>query len=497
MQAMTQCRDGISLAPEEAARVSGVARRISFMAAILAVASFIAGSTGTSYAHAPNPNAVTLLDTIVVSNYGGGFAGTVATYLAGSRRNGRPHLRVTGTNTGLGNSSGAAHVSVSSADGHIAVAVPIDNFGGVDFKGDISGCGPFGAGTLFGTGMVEIYSPGANGNSSPENIICSPNVAFGAPNVTGIDFPQGVAFESPFDGIHPGHDILAVANNFPVVIGPDFPLGICAPPPAGGNMGLGTVTEYDITALGPGPISNVVPFNNSPVSAINPFTGAGPAPQNATIGGCLTLMLGPEEVAFDASGVLFVVNNLGSLTAASAAAPRFVTAYAPGASGDSFPLAVIGLLGPFPGCTTCPPAGILLQPVGITAASAPSFLSDEIFVTDQGDNSIKVFDPFVNFDPFTFFFQGQLIATIQGGPTRLSSPEGVTLANDDTLYVVNQTNNSVSMFADIDSIVAGGGGAVHPTLILQGRGVQLLQPVGVAVKNQFTPSSTETISARR
>jgi hypothetical protein len=479
-------------------------RRLSVIAAMLAAVSFVA-AVGTSFAGSKNKrntSDIGLLDTVVISNYGAAFSGSVSTYVKGSGQKAAPHLQVKGTNTGLGNSSGAAHDSVQSVDGHIAVAVPIDNFGGVDFKGDISGCGPFGAGTLFGTGMVEIYSPGATGNSSPENIICSPNVAFGAPNITGIDFPGGVAFESPFDGFNSGHEILAVANNFPVVVGPDFPEAFCAPPPAGAGMSLGTVTEYDISSLGPGPINNVVPFNNSPVSAINPFTGAGPAPQNATIGGCLTFLLGPEALTFDEFGDLFVVNNLGSLTAASAAAPRFVTIYAGGAAGDAFPfLGVIGLLPPFDGCVGCPPLGIFKQPVGITVASAPDFIDSVMYVSDTGDNSIKVFKPFTNPNPDDFFNQGTLIATIQGGQTKLSSPMGVAFANDDVLYVVNQTNNSLEMFTDIDGIPTDPTGVsppvdnIHPTLIVAGKPVKLNQPVGVAVFPQFTPSSTETVSA--
>ena len=470
-------------------------RRLSVIAAALAAVSFVVGMAGTSFA-GKDPTGVGLFDTVVVSTYGASFSGSVLTYLQGSKKNAAPALRVNGTNTGLSASSGAAHDSVQSVDGHIAVAVPIDNFGGVDFKGDISQCGPFGAGTLFGTGMVEIYSPGANGNSSPENIICSPNVAFGAPNITGIDFPGGVAFEDPFDGVNPGREILAVANNFPLVTGPDnIPGTICAV----AGFGAGTVTEYDISTLGPGPVNNVLPFNNSPVSALNPFTLA-PFTANATIGGCLTTMLGPEALTFDEFGDLFVVNNLGSLSPASAAAPRFVTIYPDGASGDAFPnLGVIGLLPPFGGCVGCPPAGILQQPVGIAVDSQSGFEESVMFVTDTGDNSIKVFAPFTNFNPSTFFNQGTLLATIKGGQTKLSSPMGVAFAND-TLYVVNQTKNSLLMFQDIDSIPVDFTGVnppvdnIRPTLILGGKRAKLQEPVGVAVFPQFTPSSTETVS---
>jgi len=328
---MAQGRDGISLAPKRTLKFARVARRLAILAATLAIVSFVVGDAGNSYAGSKQKKGdPPTQDTLVISNFGALFDGSVATFPAGSKKNAKPSLQITGTNTGLGSATVSALDAVSTADGHIAVAVPIIDFGGVDPFGDISGCGPFAgapAGTAFGTGMVEIYSPGANGNSAPENIICSPGFATGAPDKTGIFFPGGVAFEDPFDGVHPGHDIVAVANNFPIVIGPDAGEAICAPPPVGGGAALGTVTEYDITNLGPGPISNVVPFNKSEVVAINPLSMTNPAVQpylqNATIGGCLSLMLGPEALTFDESGTLFVVNNLGSLAAASAAAPRF------------------------------------------------------------------------------------------------------------------------------------------------------------------------------
>ena len=507
MQAMTQHRDGISLAPEEAAGVSGVASRFSVMAAILAIASLIAGSAGTSYAHKKNPSDIVTLDTVVVTNYGAAFSGSVSTYLAGSGKKARPNLQVKGTNTGLGNSSGAAHDSVSSADGHIAVAVPFDNFGGVDFGGDISGCGPFGVANLFGPGMVEIYSPGATGNSKPENIICSPFFAeaFKAgvttTNVTGIFAPQGVAFESPFDGVHPGMDVLAVGNLFPLFTQDS---AICA------GLGLsptslGSITEYDVAGLppftgSPASVNNIPPLNNSPAAALNVLTAPNVAyTQNATIAGCFSSLAGPEALAFDESGHLFVVNNVGLLVdptppGATGHIPRFLSVFRPDAFGDVLPQAIIGVLPPFTGCTTCPPAGFLLSPVGVTVESAANFANDVAFVTDQSNNSIQVIRPFRNFNPAAFIFQGQLIATIQGGATHLKSPEGVALGlhvDNNTLYVVNQMTNTLEMFTDIDATVAGGGGNVPPTLILSNKQNKLLQPVGVA-EPEFTPSASET-----
>jgi len=516
---MTQGRNGISLAPGGTRMLMGVAR-LSVVAAVFAIVALVAGSARTSYAGG-------LKDTVNVTNNGALFAGSMVTFPAGSGTHGHltPKFIVKGTNTLLGASGGPTLDAVGSLDHHIAVAVPVDFFGlSAAAFGAPVGCGPFGlpaTGPLFGTGFVEIFSPTATGNSAPEEAICSPDFAIGAdgaglapgfPNTTGVFYPQGVAYESPFDGITPpGHQILAVANLFPVVLGPDSPLAACAPASPGGPPGtsLGTITEYDTTTFAPG-LNNVPPLNNSPVLALNPLPTGGipPVPppgviyeQNATIGGCLSLLAGPIGLSFDQFGFLFAVNNAGKLSALQAAAPRFVTVYAPGAFGDAFPKAAIGV----PGTDT---AGAFKQPISVavvtgtlplTCDGAPGtpgcFPDDVIFVTDLGDNSIKIYAPFTDFSFSTFFFQGTLLGTIHGGATKLKAPEGITIsADNDTLYVANNTADSISEFTDITSIE--GGGNIAPTVIIQSSKSKLNLPVGVALPG-FTPTPmpTETTSA--
>jgi len=356
--------------------------------------------------------------------------------------------------------------------------MPIDFF-------DLTGCGPFGLPSnapAYGTGLVEIFSWGANGNSAAENVICSPNYAFGAPNTTGVFYPQGVAFESPFDGVNPpGHDVVAVANQFPVIIGPDSGVAACAD----GGTSLGTITEYDRSTLAPG-LDNDPPLNNNPVDALNPFSLAFYV-QNATLGGCLSLLAGPANVAFDYTGFLFVVNNAGALAAALAAAPRYVTVYPPGAAGDVFPTTLIGNCGA--SCASSPTAGSLVQPIAAAVESGPisgetGFPEDLLFVTDYSDNSIKIFDPFTNFDAGNFFFDGEQVGSISGGATKLDVPEGIAIdPDDDAVYVVNTGNNSLEMFTDVPS----SGGNIPPTLIVSGPHAKMNLPVGVALP-AFTPT---------
>jgi hypothetical protein len=512
---MTQGREANSLAPGGARRLTGIARRLSVVAAMFVIVALVALTASTSRAKG-------LKDTVTVSNAGALFSGSIVQFTAGTGNHGHlaPKFVIRGSNTLLGASGGPTLDAVGSLDHHVAVAVPIDFFGlSAAAFGAPVGCGPFGlpaTGPLFGTGFVEIFSPTATGNSAPENAICSPDFAIGEdgaglapgfPNTTGIFYPQGVAYESPFDGITPsGHQILAVANLFPVVLGPDSPLAACAPTPPSTTPGtsLGTITEYDTTTFAPG-LNNVPPINNSPVLALNPLPTGGipPVPppgviyeQNATIGGCLSLLAGPIGLSFDQFGFLFVVNNAGRLSAAQAAAPRFVTVYHPGAFGDSFPNAAIGV----PGTDT---AGAFSQPISVAVVTGPlpltctgapgtpgCFPDDVIFVTDLGDNSIKIYSPFTDFSFSTFFFQGTLLGTIHGGATKLKAPEGIAIsADNDTLYVVNNTADSLSEFTDITSIESGGN--VPPTLIVQNRHAKMNLPVGVAL-GAFTPSPTPT-----
>ena len=581
---MTQGRDGISMAPKKAPWLMGVARRLSVVVAAMFVIAALAGTAGTSHAQGnkaqarPHPHAPHLTaDQVTVTNFGSAFGGSLSTFKAGAGPKAGPFLSVKGTNTLLGAGTGPAGVSVGALDDHIAVTVPIDLI-------DLAGFGAFPAAlscisagqatvnnkmvaiaccTGFhkgdceaGTGFAEIFSPGATGNSAPENIIGTRNVTFdnigagcmsaGVPlpcctgpnagtcafNTSGVNTPQGVAFEDPFDDVNPGKDIVAITNTLPInffslsdladgtnpLLGPACnafgsasctglmtPLACCTGPATGtcAGMTVGTISEFDRATLANGFNDNVAPFNNNPVCTL-PAVAIPPGTEppsfcpigsiyNATIGGCSTFLLGPVAAAFDESGYLFVVNE----AAVSQGAPGFVTVYAPGTSGDVFPSAVIGLIA----CPLCPPGGggttppgTFKDPAKIAVSSDSNFNDDVIFVTDVGDNSIKIFTVFNNFDITTptFFDEGTLIGTIKGGKTKLRRPEGIALsAATDTLYVVNNLTNSFEMYSDV-STIEDGGGDIAPTLIVEGRNTKLNFPVDIALPN-FTPSAMPTI----
>jgi hypothetical protein len=224
---------------------------------------------------------------------------------------------------------------------------------------------------------------------------------------------------------------------------------------------LGTITEYDKTTLTPG-VNDIPPLDNSPVNF---------GTHNATIGGCDTYLLGPVGLAFDAKGFLSVVDEAGA----------FVTVYEPGAHGNALPLAFIGAVGAT--------AGAFKDPMYVAVSSGVSeppfgFPDDVIYVTDAGDNSIKIFAPFTNC--FTaglpFACEGTELGVIQGGRTKLNRPEGIALdADGDALYVVNHNGNSLLEF----EAVGTSGGNIAPTLIISGKATKMNLPVGVAL-SQFT-----------
>jgi hypothetical protein len=467
MQTMTQGNDGISLARSVASGFKETARRLALVAAVLSIAALVAGTAGTSYAKskkAPkvSPEDRALEDTVVVSNFGTLFAGSVETFLAGTLANGEPSKFITGSNTLLGAGNGAAGDAQSSLDGDIAVTVPL------------------GIAHFIPNGFVELYSASSNGNSQPEAIIGSPT-GLGAPDLTGLSLPQGVAFENPFDERLAartsalqlrGSDLIAVSNFTPTVFEPNLGilhLGVCTPNAPG--FSLGTVTEYfvdDLESFAPpfNGINDIFPVNNSPVctSPIHAnciLPPVNPNLHNATIGGCDTFLLGPVGLAFDNFGELFVVNEIG----------KYVTVYAAGASGDAIPIAIVGAPG-------TPTAGAFVDPLYVTVNED----GDTMYVTDVGDNSIKIFDPFTNCFPMEPCF-GSQDGTIQGGNTKLKRPEGIAIFGDfDDLYVVSNNANSLSMFDDFDL----SGGNIAPKMIVKGHGSRMNFPVGVALP-QFTP----------
>jgi hypothetical protein len=471
---MTQGTHGISLAHRAALGCLAVARRLPVVVLVVSIAAFMAGTAGTSYAKkkpvTTSKERRATEQTVVVSNFGSLFQGSIETFAAGSIMTSGPTRFVHGPATLLQAGNGAAGDGQSSLDGDIAVTVPL------------------GVPVLCPNGCVGVWAPGANGNTAPEEFIGGPAdtlanthpVDFGPPigvvpalnNLTGLFLDQGVAYEDPFftDGVAATStaavtttDRFAVANFGQAVVGSTQDFEFCGlPTDEDTTPTIGTITEYNAETTG-----NIAPTPNFPVfeAPFPPNAGALPTPflSNATIGGCDTALDGPIGLTFDEFGDLWVVNE--GLAGLGAGPPGFVTEYAPGAFGDAAPINIIGLLPPT--------AGAFVNPLYITT----TLDGHTIFVTDAGDNSIKVFD--------TTTFGGTLLGTIKGGNTKLVRPEGIQLLDDD-LYVVSNNANSLLMF-DLDTPITGGGTFnLFPQVLIKGFPSKMNFPVGVTAP-EFVP----------
>jgi hypothetical protein len=283
-------------------------------------------------------------------------------------------------------------------------------------------------------------------------------------NNTGLFLDQGVAYDDPFiiRGVHSAKttpsqsisstDRIAVANFGAVVIGSLADEEFCASPALPDDpdeddeFTIGTITFYEGEQTG-----NVPPTPDFLTLEV-PFPPAAPTPfwSHSSIGGCDTLLFGPIGVVFDTSGNLWVVDNLG----------KFVTEYESGLTGDVAPMNIVGLT-----------PGTFIDPAYIATGINPFDLSGDqvIYVSDPGDNSIKILDvavPFVD----------NVVGTIKGGHTKLVRPEGIFLTGDD-LYVVNNNANSLAMF---DDLATSGAGNISPKTMIKGHASKMNFPVGVA-----------------
>ena len=455
---------GISMAHRAALGCLAVARQLSVVVMVVSIIALVAGTAGTSYAKKKKVSKEDRQteDTVVVTNFGSLFAGSIETFAAGSILTSAPLRQVRGSATLLGAGNGASGDAQSSLDGDIAVTVP------------------FGVPGLCPSGCVGVWPAGANGNTAPEDFIGGPACNFTAipsptlpfcaasllgfpilDNHTGLFLDQGVAFDNPFRGIGVHNaaqpqqiiaatDRFAVANFGEVVIGSLADEEFCGVPD-NPEITIGTITIYNS-----GDTGNVFPTPAFLTLEV-PFPPAAPTPfwSFSSIGGCDTALAGPLGVAFDNNNNLWVVNELG----------KFVTEYEAGATGDVSPINIVGLTG----VTT--PATPFVDPAYIAVGTNPFDESGDqvIYVSDVGDNSIKVFDV------ATPFVDNQL-GSIAGGHTKLVRPEGIALLGDD-LYVVNNNANSLAMF---DDLVDTGLGNIRPKVLIKGKASRMNFPVGVA-----------------
>ena len=107
MQTMTQGTQSISMAHRAALGCLAVARQLSVVVVMVSIIALVAGTAGTSYAKKKTPEDRSTEDTVVVTNFGSLFAGSVETFAAGSVLNSGPIRQIRGSNTLIGAGNGA------------------------------------------------------------------------------------------------------------------------------------------------------------------------------------------------------------------------------------------------------------------------------------------------------------------------------------------------------------------------------------------------------
>ena len=233
----------------------------------------------------------------------------------------------------------------------------------------------------------------------------------------------------------------------------------------------GAVTAYaaasngDVTALAPAATGLTVPqflavdtsgniyvtnaCNNSASVTIYAKGSTGVAAPIAAIGGNNTGLSYPQGIAVDSKGKIYVADENTAR----------VFVYAAGSTGNVAPIAIIG------GGNTG-----LSYPQGVAVDS-----SGQIYVADYDAQSVFVY-------PAVGSSSGLLdespTATISGGSTGLSSPNGVAVDSGDKIYVADDGAPgapSVLVYS------AGSNGDVAPINTISGSNTSLSYPQGIAV----------------
>jgi len=282
------------------------------------------------------------------------------------------------------------------------------------------------------TNSVAIYAKGSKGSSPPTAVIGGPS--------TGLFAPQGVALDSSGSIYVTGYN----ANNA-------YAASVFVYPPLGSSTGLlneaptATISGSNTGLSNPAGIAldsgaNIYVADFSAASvfvypALGSSTGLLNEHPTATIAGIDTGLLNPIGIALDATGNIYVTDEL--------AVSVFV--YPPLASLPSQP----GYPNLTPTATIAGSNTGLLSPYGIALDS-----SAKIYVADSNAATVFVYSALgsssgpLNESP---------IDTISGSNTDLFSPVGIALDSSSTIYVADNLVNSVFVYP------AGSNGNVAPS----------------------------------
>ena len=316
-----------------------------------------------------------------------------------------------GTNTGILNEAPITDIAGSKTRLDDPTGIALDSQGNI-YVANILG-GPVVPNTE-DSGTVTVYAAGSSGNIAP--------IATISGAATGLAYPAGIALDSsgniyvaneltgntsssledyPSITVYPAG---SKGNASPIAViagdntGLDYPQGIALD--SGGNLYAKGYVEYvgdTINAYPAGSNGNVSPA--------------------ATIVGADTGLDGPDGIALDSGGNLYVSNGYGGPVGGGS-----VTIYPAGSNGDAVPIATI-----------------TSSFTGISYASSIAVDSNgKIYVANEfgaaGDNgSITIYSA-------GSYATGAPIATIAGDNTGLSNPFGIALDSAGNIFVLNSSN---------------------------------------------------------
>lgn len=209
----------------------------------------------------------------------------------------------------------------------------------------------------------EVFAPGANGRAKPIRQVSNP--ALIQPNALVNDAAGDTFVAALTNGAGIGHPPTVSV----------FPAG------ANGSVSaIGTITipsGGDILGLAFDPNGRLYVAVQNTIYIYAAGT-CGPASPIATIEGANTKLIGPKEMAFDSSGVLYVA-NVGTVLP-DGTINGLITEYAPGATGNVAPIRTIA-----------GPATLISDPWGVAVDNA-----GRVYAADLLANSVTVYAPGAN-----------------------------------------------------------------------------------------------------
>jgi len=296
---------------------------------------------------------------------------------------------------------------------------------------------------------VTEFAPGAGGNAAPATAISGP--------ATGLLSPSAIAIDSG-GRIYVSNFASGPIGTGSVTIFPLAGAGNVSPTAAIVGVGTQLAGPEGLALDGQGDIY-VANFANLVTEYAS--GSSGDALPIASIAGAGTQLAAPTGIAIDASGKIYVTNLIGGVSAAGS-----VTVYPPGSNGDAAPLATIA------GSNTG-----LSGPEGIAIDAAGSIYVANLVGGSSGTGSITIYASGSSGDAAP-------TATISGA--QLQGPQSVAVDSSGNIYIATSANSIVEY-------AAGSNGDAAPTLVINGGSTGLNAPRGIALRQQ-SASATPTIT---